>query len=1061
MLSSRTPNPLRLSARGAKRGVALVATLAILVIVTVLLVAYVTMMRLDQSATTSYSQGLKAEQLGLGALQVVVGELQKEMGKDAAANLTYPDAPVFTNVTSTNILPQLVGTNATMTNLVKISTTTPLFTGTLTNSTLKASTACSTNLSRNQRFLSAARWSRTGLGSFPTNAPLPNWMILTRDGPTDSGTFGASGNTLNNPAAANINFALGRFAFAIYDVGGLLNVNVAGFPADAANFAAGKGSVAWADLSQIPGIHKPDAFVKWRNAQSATSGSNYLTYVDTKAAPDGFASISPGDTTFLSRSDLLRYAESNPDVLDSSALPYLTTFSRDANAPNWGPPLNGTGAAFQYKADADAGTSINRFLPNVRVTVPFTRSDGTAANIGDSLVSRRFPLARLELVRYGGTAAAGSDIHKFFGLTRAGTSAPWVYDADGDGTPDAAIKTLKEVADAGREPNFFELLQTVVLSGSLGVNFNNTIAATKVPDANYYHQVMRVGANILDQYDADNFPTAINFAGYDFYGIEDIPYPNEILTKFITSSPAQIPAATPNWFTGANVEICFEMWNPHQQVAGSANARPTAFRIVANPEANYSIGTTGLAVNATTVNAPFPATTVLFDAQSGDFREPLVVRVNPLTPPGDPSILSFSTSDPQKAVGFKLTGPAIPGPGGGSVATGGNKLATMQNSAWFYTYSTSNMVFSFQYQDVSHNWQTYATSAGIEGVPATGIQPAGKWVYVNSAPWGSTDPNKFPRYSRVDNFEGTSYLKSDPRTWRFGLAWGSSPSYTSGSTSADNPLISASGSVFYGSQNLPWGAANFRLDWMSQNGTAAAVPATFSYTHYKDRDAITRAGDSYLSTSNQPMKAGQTFTRPIILNRPFRSVGELGYVFRDLPWKTLDLFSANSADSGLADVFSVEDSDLTSGRVNLNTRSRDVLKSLLAGVLLTGKSAAEGEATMSSGSADGIAQTIISSSIASPLVGIGDLAACLAADPSQSSVNKMEREAAMRALAGSTSTRTWNLLIDLVAQSGKFPPNATSLDDFVVEGTRRYWMHVAIDRYTGKVIDKYLETVND
>ena len=42
---------------------------------------------------------------------------------------------------------------------------------------------------------------------------------------------------------------------------------------------------------------------------------------------------------------------------------------------------------------------------------------------------------------------------------------------------------------------------------------------------------------------------------------------------------------------------------------------------------------------------------------------------------------------------------------------------------------------------------------------------------------------------------------------------------------------------------------------------------------------------------------------PIMLNRPFRNVAELGYAFRDLPWKTVDFFTDKSADAGLLDIF--------------------------------------------------------------------------------------------------------------------------------------------------------------
>ena len=69
------------------------------------------------------------------------------------------------------------------------------------------------------------------------------------------------------------------------------------------------------------------------------------------------------------------------------------------------------------------------------------------------------------------------------------------------------------------------------------------------------------------------------------------------------------------------------------------------------------------------------------------------------------------------------------------------------------------------------------------------------------------------------------------------------------------------------------------------------------------------------------------------------------------------------------------------------------------------------------------------------------------------------REAAIRPLASAGQVRVWNLLIDIVAQSGHYPKTATGLDQFVVEGQSHVWVHVAIDRYTGQVIDKQVEVV--
>jgi hypothetical protein len=70
-------------------------------------------------------------------------------------------------------------------------------------------------------------------------------------------------------------------------------------------------------------------------------------------------------------------------------------------------------------------------------------------------------------------------------------------------------------------------------------------------------------------------------------------------------------------------------------------------------------------------------------------------------------------------------------------------------------------------------------------------------------------------------------------------------------------------------------------------------------------------------------------------------------------------------------------------------------------------------------------------------------------------------EATMRALSNNTTSRVWNLMIDVIAQTGRFPSSATGLANFNVEGERRYWVHVAIDRYTGKVLDEQIEEVKE
>ena len=37
-------------------------------------------------------------------------------------------------------------------------------------------------------------------------------------------------------------------------------------------------------------------------------------------------------------------------------------------------------------------------------------------------------------------------------------------------------------------------------------------------------------------------------------------------------------------------------------------------------------------------------------------------------------------------------------------------------------------------------------------------------------------------------------------------------------------------------------------------------------------------------------------------------------------------------------------------------------------------------------------------------------------------------------------------MIDVIAQTGRFAPNAQALTDFTVEGEKRYWLHIALGR---------------
>jgi hypothetical protein len=232
-----------------------------------------------------------------------------------------------------------------------------------------------------------------------------------------------------------------------------------------------------------------------------------------------------------------------------------------------------------------------------------------------------------------------------------------------------------------------------------------------------------------------------------------------------------------------------------------------------------------------------------------------------------------------------------------------------------------------------------------------------------------------------------------------------------------------------------------------------------------------------------------------MLNRPFRTVAELGYVFRDLPWKTLDFFTDKSADAGLLDIFCVNDGPTSTtaysgtnfgtvvptvfaGSVNqnsvyldpANTSLAPVAQPILAGAIWDEISSSTVAAT---GSGDQTAQTmtsrLVNSTAALPMQNKSELITranlprtILPTASNDKQSVKAQREVVARGVSSVTQTRVWNLLIDVVAQSGHYKPNANSLpNDFIVEGEKHYWVHVAIDRLTGQIIDKQSELLNE
>jgi len=208
-------------------------------------------------------------------------------------------------------------------------------------------------------------------------------------------------------------------------------------------------------------------------------------------------------------------------------------------------------------------------------------------------------------------------------------------------------------------------------------------------------------------------------------------------------------------------------------------------------------------------------------------------------------------------------------------------------------------------------------------------------------------------------------------------------------------------------------------------------------------------------------------TPPVMLKRSFRNVGELGYAYRNAS-TNLDFHTPGSTDAPLLDLFTYNTATTRAGTVNLNTQNPAVIAALLKGAIIN-KSASSvvGQSAANNAAASptpgpmtvGVIGNGTLGTLTQPAVGRADIARLAAAAGTTLGTTNEAKETVARALAEVTQARTWGLFIDVIAQSGRYPPSATDLAQFVVEGEKRYWLHVAIDRFTGEILDQQLEAV--
>jgi len=1125
------PGQIRARRSGRERadrgGMALVITLGLLVLATMAVMAFFVRATTNRSVEVARSHRVLSGEVAATAIDYTLAALQNEItDPNNSTPVKVGDVTYYRPVSAATAAPQRMVPADVLPpelfpHLLRRSAEEP---GEANASSHRADTP-----SRDGRTIPAERWNAPKLNledGFSGSGQLPRWIYLDRQG-----------EATGAPAAD----AIGRFAYVVYDTAGLIDANVAG---TATNLAP-KGTPLTADLAgAVAGSPiDPGLLRQWRSPGLDDGGMLESWHTTGGLRPP------PGGKMFTSRQDLLRALEQGQAGLGggSDLAPHLTHFTRERNAPSL--PFLDAETALGFPAYAK-----NQFAAFYGEEHTFTgyRDDGTSytykLEAGAPVLHKRFSLGKLGREDSGfkywltptgpGPGISEAAIKAVFGLRWNDAEERWDYTSpDGNATTDK-IKTLQEVAEARRPPDFFEILLAGLNPDSLGGR-QAVDGATALTDGERARQgstdlhVLRIGANMIDQADNDNYPTRIGFelggADIEAAGVEDLPYLfGAALRTLYTRNGTLLPPESDGLeYYGFNYDkfrlvMSPVLFNPHRAGAVAATGpaalsadlyggkvvefgdrlkhdaaflRAENYPEIALQASSLAIPTTPAAfrlcpqnINNRSVAEPAINSFVAFELPAGagprpqglQGGDPLKVPKTDVDDavtkmrsrlPGVPSFpilklgdlrlgLTYTSPKGQKRVYDSLAGSALPGWG---VDTGGfglgwnlNHVNTGSPATYTGTFSPNanyliwsalflkfdprstryGLLFSKDAgsegsdQDNNFHMRNLETGAAAGGqLPlGAGLRP-GRDSSVYQIP--GSDPDQGTPGPPVGPVGGFSFV---PNTFFVGGT----------NETSDTQLLNI--------QDRPQDASAVRPNdgFFDNNGSANALRS--------DDAAEPKA---YTASPIDSPK------RPVILQRPFRNVAELGYVYRDQPWKSVNFFHENSPDLALLDLFSIGEiePDVVAGKAGANSAGLPGWKALVGGagtILATGAGAysAPLAGPAATGIASNLADTVATSRQLTPgalLTNLGTLSGVITA---QLGTIKTQRETLARSLAGTTQTSAWNLLIDIIAQAGRFPAGGTTgAGDFVVGGEQRYWIHVALDRHTGEIIDIQREAV--
>lgn len=842
---------------------------------------------------------------------------------------------------------------------------------------------------------------------------------------------------------------------------------------------------------------------KWREDE-VRENEDWIKLLDSNKQEQNLWSKSTG-RDFLSRKDFLEYCKENGGT---GVEKYLNHLLISPNQINSYPMINGTDLSavssqidFQYKTNSQKEYDKQKRRPNLNLNTVSNPAKTEWKSFS------RFPL---NAIRYFDESEKyATEIKKYFGLQKESSSDSWLYiDAKKDSKGNTQIYQLNdpEFLALKRDPNFFELLQAGILSGSIGQNSQSNEESTLNRDTwfltadfnsilNPYH-VFQIGLNIVDQFDKDGYPTSIKILGKNYKSTISFSdtrntFVQDARDVYITGQEASIPYLAKLHFTAirpssgtilpnavvqpATLDFVsgwneFEFWSPYLPASKSLNSNaPQLYRILPSGQSHIYAST----------KAKSPPFKTLTAADALIFRNPTTLLTAPryllqstlLSTP-----IPTNTLFTENAYQFNVCGiywATTTGTASQPTVVAGKVTASPNFN---FSSDTNCVGYELQYQK-NGQWFTYQSFKGFGNNAATvfsffnGTQTnmlIGKEnikLGILEA-FGTLNPSRggfAPKNTSVA--AGSSF---DPRSDRLGFSeWTGS-----GTIGGNNWTDGARDLDFFGASRNKVNAPCFQfthgtLNQTIQNNTgntryhdlyfndSKRLDYTTFKTYYYDNDFIIRPADGSGIPVNTTLGA---ITNDVaeapqhqIIDSPIRSVADLGLVYRGLPWKTLNFSDKTSGDGALLDIFSTTSGGaMTRGRLDLNSvPNADLLQSCMEEIPEDYKYKPSFKSSDQKTLAENLFKKRPFHHLSDVVSQMDDL---MGGTTKVYYPDKIKREALLRGVPDRVETRYLHLAMDVSMKN-----QGATEGSFKVNEHR--WLFLVFDRLTGKIVYQEEEPV--